>query len=212
MNFKQEEEQSYWEEYYAKHRTNETPSLFAKFVEPFIIDGTSLLELGCGNARDSIFFAKSNKVNVTALDQCQNQINFLNSLGQSNINFEFSDFTNYVSAHKKFDFVYSRFTLHSVDKQGEQRTFNNTYNNLKEGGILFIEVRSIHDELMGQGTQIGPYEYITDHYRRFININEMIDTGLKANFKLIYKLESRDLAPYGDENPPIIRLIFQKSS
>ncbi len=43
------------------------------------------------------------------------------------------------------DVVYSRFTLHSVDAQGEKRTLKWVYDNLKTGGFFCIEVRTIKD-------------------------------------------------------------------
>lgn len=211
MKYQKEEERKYWEAYYENHRLNSEPSLFAQFVTPFIKDDTRLLELGCGNGRDSIFFAKNNTIKVTALDQCQDQIDFLNSLGHSNMTFEAADFTNYKSEGSDFDYIYSRFTLHSVDQVSEQRTFKNSYDNMRPNGLMLIEVRSIFDDLMGEGTQVSEYEFITDHYRRFVKIEEMINNGLAANFKLLYKLQSKDLAPYRDQNPVIIRLIFQKA-
>ncbi len=202
-------EKEYWESYYSQHRRNEVPSNFAVFVSNFLMKGSHLLELGCGNGRDSIYFSKREGLTITALDQCQNEIDDLNSEGIKNINFLAHDFTEY-AAKDTFEYIYSRFTLHSVDMEGERRTFVNAYNSLKPGGLFFIEVRSIFDELMGEGKEVGEYEYITDHYRRFVEIEQMISNGKAAKLTPIFVQQDKDLAPFKSENPIVIRLIFQK--
>lgn len=204
-------EKDYWESYYSKHRRNEVPSNFAVFVSNFIMKDKHLLELGCGNGRDSFYFSKKEGIKITALDQCKEQIADLNSEGIDNITFNAGDFTSYISENT-FDYIYSRFTLHSVNIEDEIRTFENANKSLKDGGLMLIEVRSIFDELVGQGKEVGPYEYITDHYRRFVKIEDMIKNGQNANLKLIYSLQAKDLAPFKDKNPIVIRLIFQKRS
>ena len=46
----------YLNEYYAKDRSQKLPSDFAKFVLEYMQKGKQLIDLGCGNGRDSIFF------------------------------------------------------------------------------------------------------------------------------------------------------------
>jgi len=204
------EEKKYWESFYAKNRTFDKPSPFGKFVLPFIQDNKNMLELGCGNARDSFYFISNRKITITALDQCDDEIEFLNNK-KDNLPIEFKahDFTNYTEDNT-FDYVYSRFTLHSVSPDDEKRTFTNVYANLKEGGLFFVEVRSTKDELYGVGTDLGNHQFVTDHYRRFIVMEEMIKNGEDAGLILFYKLQSKGLAPYKSEDPEVIRLIFKK--
>lgn len=202
-------EKEYWEAYYRKHRRNEKPSPFALFVENFLNEDRRLLELGCGNGRDSIYFSKMSSLQITALDQCEDQVSDLERDKFENINFKAGDFTNYIE-EEAYDFIYSRFTLHSINSESEKRTFKNSFQNLKKGGLFFIEVRSIYDELMGEGTKVGEFEFVTDHYRRFVKMDEMIQNGIDAKLNILYSLQSKDLAPYKTENPIVIRLIFQK--
>ena len=49
-------------------------------------------------------------------------------------------------------------------------------------------------------------EYITDHYRRFINKNELIK-NLKKNFKILYLKESKGFSKFKNEDPCLIRII-----
>lgn len=57
----------YWNKFYESRPDIEQPSLFARSVIKMVQKGKSILELGCGNGRDSFYFAK-NGLNVTAID------------------------------------------------------------------------------------------------------------------------------------------------
>ena len=71
-------DKNYWKNIYSKQSEGEQPSQFAKYIaETIIIEEKSIIELGCGNGRDAIFFANAN-AQVTALDQCDNIIELLN--------------------------------------------------------------------------------------------------------------------------------------
>jgi len=206
------EEKSYWSEYYKNHSKPGSQSLFADFVKPFLQDKTSMIELGCGNGRDALFFAENTTIKYWAVDQCQNEVDFLNEYKgkMPNLTFLADDFTK-LKIDEKLNYAYSRFTLHSVNKEGERRAMKWVSDHLKPNGLFFIEVRSTKDELYGQGTNIGEHEFITDHYRRFVVKEDMIENGIEAGLKLIYSLQSKGLAPYKENDPEVIRLIFLKS-
>ena len=48
-------DKSYWNKYYSKKLGVQEPSSFAVYVLKMMSDGDSILELGCGNGRDSFF-------------------------------------------------------------------------------------------------------------------------------------------------------------
>lgn len=201
---------NYWEEYYQNHRDPGRESPFARFVLPFLREGAIIYELGCGNGRDSIFFEKFG-LHITAFDQCEKEIEYLNDKYSSNrLAFEVGDFTqlgNRANSH----FIYSRFTLHSVNREQEKNTLDWAFDNLNTNGLFFIEIRSTKDELFGEGDKVGNNEFITDHYRRFVIYDEFVKRIEQAGFNVIYKIESKGLAKYKDEDPVIIRVIAQKN-
>ncbi len=89
---------------------------------------------------------------------------------------------------------------------------NNLLKNLSKSKnleFIFIETRTIFDELYGVGRKIGKYEYFTDHYRRFIDPNKL-KNKLAKNFKIVYFRLSKNLAKYKNENPKILRIICKK--
>lgn len=65
-------------------------------------DFITLLELGCGNGRDAIFFAK-NGIKVIAIDQVADEISYLASLYAENPHFISGDFTDLDTIFKELD-------------------------------------------------------------------------------------------------------------
>ena len=202
-------EKEYWENYYKNHKEPLNESSFAKYVSKYLEKDKFLIELGCGNGRDSIFFSKS-KLNVTGIDQCENEISYLNKKYSSkNLNFISGDFTK-MSENKKYDYIYSRFTLHSIDEKAENRVLSWTQNSLNKNGLFFLELRSVKDEMFDQGKKIGEYEAVTDHYRRFAEFDKLKGKLKEKGFKIIESIESNGLAKSGNEDPVIIRFVVKK--
>ena len=91
------DDKKYWTEYYSKNSKPTDASTFAEFILPKLNSNKNLIELGCGNARDSIYFAQNN-LNVVAVDQVQEEIDYLNeNHKEENILFVCDDFTNLVN-------------------------------------------------------------------------------------------------------------------
>lgn len=202
---------NYWEEYYKNHQDPGDESPFARFIVPFLKNGGSLYELGCGNGRDSLFFEKFG-VNIVAFDQCENEINYLNDKYKSEkLSFEDGDFTT-LGKKAPSDSIYSRFTLHSVNEEQEIQTLKWAFDTLKDNGLFFIEIRSVHDELFGQGEALDGNSFVTDHYRRFVKFEDFVGRIEAVGFNVMYKLQSKGLAVYKTEDPMVIRVIAQKIS
>ena len=205
---------NYWEQYYLKQNAELMPSLFAHYVADLLKDTHSdIVELGCGNGRDSVFFAKRGH-NVDAIDQCYNEICFLikQYQGIDNLDFRCDDFTDLVD-DEPYDVVYSRFTLHSVNKEREKRTLEWAYRNLKKGGLLCIEVRGQKNEIykVGEPVENDTDAFILDnHYRRFLNFNNLCDDLKNLGFSLDSAAEDKDFAPYNGQNETYIRVIARK--
>lgn len=198
----------YWERYYQLQRqadpTKVQHSLFAEFVLSELADrdlqACSLLELGCGNGRDSLFFAHHN-LNITAIDQAREQIAQLSDHAQSHPYahkpvFIAGDFTRLeeveldstcrfkgeISESQKraqYDCIYSRFTLHSISKVQQDKVLEDCLEYCALGGILAIEVRGECNGLFGKGEPVvrdGELEHnafiYDDHYRRFLNFTQ----------------------------------------
>ena len=202
----------YWTKYYKKHREMTTPSPFAEYCyNNFFVNtkDSSLLELGCGNGRDSIFFAK-NGINVLGLDIVDEEVRYLNKRKlYSNLLFKCADFSEY-QKKENYDFVYSRFTIHTISEDQEQSTLENSYKNLKNGGLLFIEARSVKDDMFAKSHKISETEGETDHYRRFLIYDKFLENVNSAGFEIVESVEAQGLAKHNDEDPFIVRVIAKK--
>ncbi|WP_207741083.1 class I SAM-dependent methyltransferase [Paraclostridium bifermentans] len=202
----------YWNNYYKKNLAPKEASNFAWYIMKYLEKNKFIIELGCGNGRDSLFFT-NNGINVLAIDQSEAIIDDLKVKNKyKNIKFIQDDFVNSKLLDEiKVDYVYSRFTIHSITEEDEEKLIKRVYNCLKNKGMFFIEVRSVKDELYGLGEKIARNAYIyDDHYRRFIVIDELVKNLEKNGFKIILAQESRDWAIYKDSNPIIIRIIAKK--
>jgi cyclopropane fatty-acyl-phospholipid synthase-like methyltransferase len=198
------------ENYYKNNDKPFKPSPFAEFVLSYIEKEKKLIELGCGNGRDSIYFAEQKDINILALDQAEAEIDFLNrNFNYDNLIFSSEDFTD-LSIVEKFDYVYSRFTFHYISEEQENNVLKWIKSNLNKDGLFFIEARSIKDDLYRQGIQISATENITDHYRRYMNLDLFIEKLKEVNLEVIYSVDSKDIAVHKGENSIIIRIIAKK--
>ena len=111
---------------------------------------------------------------------------------------------------KKYDFIYCRFFLHTIDQNSEKIFLDNVKKIMKKNSKLFLEFRTTKDPLMKIGKKISNNEVVSDHYRRFINVQEFLKDIKKNNFKIFYKASSNNFAKFGNERPHICRMILKK--
>jgi len=202
----------YWNKYYQERKAPSEPSLFAQWVLEDMLETKNILELGCGNGRDSLFFY-ANGMNVTAVDASEKTIELLREkCKEDNICFICDDFVCSTAIFAgQYEYVYSRFSLHAINEEQEQEVINNVYKVLKQGGKFYVEVRSVRDELYGKGEKVGEDAYFYEgHYRRFLKIAVLKERLEKVGFLVVYAEERRGFAPYQGDDPYIIRVVAEK--
>lgn len=211
------DDSSFWNGFYQSHLpTSMSESPFAKSVTTFLankIEGLNIVDLGCGNGRDSLFFA-SKGARVIGIDASTIAINTLQKYANSSISFITGNFTNDERIYKgDVDCFYSRFSIHAISENDEDELLKNIKTSLKSNGYLFIEVRSIHDEKYGKGVEIAKNTFLLDnHHRRFLRMEDLLTKLIQLGFSIRYAEESRDFAPFNGENPPVIRIIAEGAS
>lgn len=213
MNNDYRRDTEYWNEYYSKNYAPTEKSSFAEYILNMTKKGKRILDCGCGNGRDSIFFYKNDLI-VTSVDASSSAIEILkkSEYGEK-INFLCADFVESNLVYdKKYDYIYSRFTLHAITDEQEKIFFDNAITSLNRNGLFMIEARSIHDDLFGKGIRLSKNEFFyNNHYRRFIDINSLVDILTKKNLEIIYAAEQRGFAKYENQDPYIVRIIAQKT-
>lgn len=203
----------FWNKFYKRKKTTHSPTNFAIYCKKqFLKKNKKLLEIGCGNGRDSFFFVKK-KIFVTAVDKSREAIKINNSNNkEKEIKFLNRDINNKnFSRIGKFDYIYSRFFLHTINLNSETKLFNNLMKlGIPNKTIVLFEFRTVKDPLYKMGKRISKYERFTDHYRRFIDISILERYLLKKkNFKIIKILEKKGLAKHKKEDPVVCRLILK---
>ena len=200
--------ENYWDNYYSKKKY-QTQSNFAEFIalHYFEKDKLQLCDIGCGNGRDSIYF-HSKGVEVTGVDLAKDEIDYLNK-SYPKIDFICADISN-LNTNKKYDIIYSRFSLHSIDKEKEKNLLIWISNSLLHNGLVCIECRGLKNELYGKGLKIEGEEHIyfyEDHYRRFIDYEKLITELNHLGFIIEYSEESTGFSPTKLEDQTFIRII-----
>ncbi|HIP37351.1 MAG TPA: class I SAM-dependent methyltransferase [Crocinitomix sp.] len=199
----------YWNKFYSKKELVHKPSSFALSIVDELTKGKKLLELGCGNGRDSFFFDQ-NGIKVIALDLSKDAI-AINKLKKSNVNFIEKDFTNIkLDEYLNIDYVYSRFSLHSIEKKDYLRTIEWVSKQLKKSGKFFIEARTVNDPLFGKGEKMADDAYVDTHYRRFFRIKEVMKELKTLGFEITHSSENYTDSWYKDDHAVVMRIICEK--
>ncbi len=207
----------YWDKFYLDF--NETlESDFARFCSDRIsgLSDCVIVELGCGNGRDSKYFHSLN-IPLFSFDLSEVAIDKLQKLGLKNSTFIVCDFKDVNSLSGKLNDVtknkikvfYSRFTMHCVNENVENKLLTWLFENMTEDDYFFIESRTEFDELYGQGFAFDG-GFITSHYRRFINQENFKNKVLNMGFKIEYEAFSKGLAIKGNEDPKLMRFVLRR--
>ena len=196
-------EKDYWEEVYGEDSIPTTPSNFANFCLDYFSPDSIILDIGCGNGRDSIFFSKKG-FRVFAFDQSETSIKLLKNNHKTNPLFSIADINNFNFSDYDINVAYARFLLHAISEQTFERLFDNVYDLLPKGGLFATESRSDRTEISEVGQTFSP------HFRRLINLKNLLSFSSSKNFEIIYYTEEKGLSVFEEEDPYIIRLILRK--
>lgn len=182
------ENKKYWTNFY-KSFDEKNPSNFAIFCnDNFNLKNTLIVDLGCGNGRDTIFFHNLG-YKVWGVDEvCPVR------KGYVFIKKDALTFLKEIDTGIKNGIAYCRFFFHAIDEETENKILDNLKRNFR---TLMAEFRS----------DAGSCD--ETHYRRLINGNKFLKKLIAKGFKILYFQEGRGFSPYGKEDPLLIRIIAQ---
>lgn len=162
--------QHLWNSTYTS-RAMVAPVDFAKKVLEHVKSGTAILDIGCGDGRDSLYFAQ-NGLQVTAIDFSEKAIERVRQLGAP-IDARVMDTTRMDFPDASFDAVYAHLSLHYFDDVTTTAVFQKIHRMLKPGGYFFVRCKSTKDPYYGQGEKVGEHMYVHKHLRHFFTTEYM---------------------------------------
>ena len=151
---------NYWNDYYRNASSIGTiPSQFAAFAACEFLRDSPVIDIGCGNGRDAIFFS-SIGYKVTGIDSSSSAVELCSlaakefEIGASFKVFDISEDEDAINdlvdslmldAPSKIN-IYSRFFIHAIDEEAENKFFY-LINRLKSfvNVKVFLEFRTVRD-------------------------------------------------------------------
>lgn len=129
---------NYWDMAYLHKKVSNVPSAFAELSLANMQKGKKVLDIGCGNGRDSLYFESCGLI-VTAVDTSVEGIRQLREQ-QGGI---FAVCDNFVGAkflfNVDYDYIYARKSLQEISSEQQRIVIDNVYNALKKDGLFFVE-------------------------------------------------------------------------
>ncbi|MDW0141728.1 MAG: class I SAM-dependent methyltransferase [Nitrososphaeraceae archaeon] len=181
-----------WDKIYSDDSAffGEDPSDFAQKCYSYFkkYGAKGILELGCGQGRDTIFFA-SNGFDVHAIDASKVAIENINQkLRQKNISLDLRHFKArqtlpYDSSY--FDAVYSHmfYNMRFTDEE-LGFLFKESHRVLKNNGLLYFSVRSDKDVLYNKGKKIDNNIYEVNGFQIRFFTKRQIQSFLENYFEI----------------------------
>ena len=212
----------HWDAYYSRKKPDEpwsvNPSPFAVFVTDQA-QPVRLLEIGCGNGRDALYFA-SRGFQVVGVDYSPPAVELCASRAQEagldasfeqlNI-YDVVDVARFNAANAgSFDALYARFFVHAITEQGEEDLLRVAQAVLRPGGRCYLEFRTNHDMRAQAGRAISANEREDGHYRRFVDPDVLIARAKAHGLDLVSRHEGHGLAAFKDEDPHVARLVLAR--
>jgi tellurite methyltransferase len=201
----------YWNKFYSRNSIKKE-STFAKFTQKKIkLKKANVLDVGCGNGRDAFFFAKKNHV-VLGIDISKEVIQKNSKKKNRNLEFKKFDIEKDM-LKKKFDVIYCRFFLHTINQILEKKLITLIKKVKNERTMVFFEFRNFKDKIFGNfkaKDHNKVIEFEKGHFRRIIDPKIFKKKFLsQTKSKFIYQKSGINLSVVKNDNPNLTRMIFK---
>ncbi|MDF1604968.1 adenylyl-sulfate kinase [Nocardioides sp. YIM 152315] len=203
---------AHWAGYYSSQPAIAEPSPFGQVVAETLPPSQDVLDVGAGDGRDSAYLAARGH-RVVGLDPSAAATERARrDRPEADCTWVTGRIDDHVDAWTgAFDVVYSRFVLHSMTEHEEQLFWDAVPRVLRPGGRVHVECRSINDSGARRGEVLSRTERIDGHYRRYAVPAELERRAAAAGLEVESVVESAGLAPWGDQDPVVVRLVARRA-
>jgi SAM-dependent methyltransferase len=199
---KEEKIISYWSDMYSRPNVFGTgPTKLAKVAHDLIQDKSvkNILEIGCGQGRDSIFFSEKGYF-IETFDISENAIIFVNKTKESfnlkNLNAIVHDVTEtFPYSNKFFDFVYSNLALQFFDVETLEKIFDNVDRVMKDEATVLFSTKKKGDKYYNFGTKIIEDAFEHKGIIRYFYDRPVLEQILEQKFEILYFDDDRHTNP-----------------
>lgn len=207
-----EAKDAYWEQYYASTgaATRPLPSQFATFVAGELPGRHRVVEFGCGNGRDSLFFSSYGH-DVVGTDGAEPAIKGCTTLAERlgadarfvHSHIDDTELASRVGSSSDPTVVYARFFLHAITEAEEASFFDHAVNLTEAGDLMAVEYRTVRD--------LSQTKVTDSHYRRFMDPVAFMNRAAKRGFDVSYAVEGFGFAKYKADDAYVARCILRRS-
>lgn len=205
-------EKNYWDAFYSSW-TFRVPSQFAALVaSEYLNPGGLLLDFGCGNGRDSIFFHKYG-FKVLASDRSDVAIKSLRAYfheSDDSPDFQIVDYSdtkdmvsylNSIPTSTGPRLYYARFLLHSLDAKTLHVFIETIAAASRTGDRIAFEFRTDKDDRLSGKTS-------AEHYRRGVKTHDILRFFASSRFEVLLHSEGFGYAVHKSDDAYVSRLII----
>ena len=205
----------YWNSYYSDSDIPKVPSQFCVFVANEFPQIQTVVEVGCGNGRDSLYFSQTGRsvvavdASTAAVESCRETAARYKTPAQFvAADVMDPDIVETIKARLPSDctdlIVYARFFLHAIDDEAESKFLADMKRVIdgKDASVC-LEFRTERDEALKKTTKT--------HYRRFVNVAHFLAKSGTAGFACEYLVEGFGMAKYREDDAYVARVILKNA-
>ncbi|MFH1585284.1 MAG: methyltransferase domain-containing protein [archaeon] len=162
-----------WEEAYKNgfEINSMHPSVVVKDALDLIIEGSDILDIGCGNGRNTIYFANEG-FNVDAVDIVNlKPFEDLSPFQKKRINFYHKDIKDLKIKKEKYGAIILARLVQYLDKNSLNLLIKSCSYGLKSGGLILLSYTSVSGTKFREKYHVKRYDYMIKDIQKIIERN-----------------------------------------
>ena len=181
----------YWTDIYNKKNYYGTgPTKLALFAKELLEKNSlkKILELGCGQGRDCLFFANQG-YDVLGFDLSQDAVSFVEECRKAeniqNLKVIVHDLMKPLDFNSKFDLIYSNLSLQFFDLNQLETIFDNISKIMQKNSLFLFSTKKHGDKYDNFGIKINENVFEYKGIKRYFFDQDSIRSILEKKFKIL---------------------------